>query len=83
MERAIGRLKTFRILKGTFPITMARLVNQIVCVCAWLTNFSPALVPVAEDDDIEENSDTEVQDYFNDSEFEEEAATCSDEDTIS
>ena len=33
VERAIGRLKTFRILKGTFPITMARLVNQIVCMC--------------------------------------------------
>ena len=40
---------------------MARLVNQIVCVCGWLTNFSPALVPVAENDDIEENRDTEVQ----------------------
>ena len=51
-----------------------------VCVCGWLTNFSPALVPVAEDNNIEENSDNEVQDYFNDSEFEEEAATCSDED---
>ena len=70
MERAIGRLKTFRILKGTFPITMARLVNQILCVCGWLTNFSPALVPVAKEDNAEE-SDTEVQEYFNDSETEE------------
>ena len=52
-------------------------------MCGRLTNFSPALVPVAEDNDIEENSDTEVQDYFNDSEFEEETATCSDEDTVS
>lgn len=83
VERAIGRLKTFRILKGTFPITMARLVNQVVSVCAWLTNFSPALVPVATDDDMEENSDTEVQDYFNDSEFEEEVATCDNENIMS
>ena len=54
VERAIGRLKTFRILKGMFPITMARLVN--VCV----DGYSPALVPVAEDNDIEENSDTRL-----------------------
>ena len=40
VERAIGRLKTFHILKGTFPIIMARLVNQIVCVCVcvWMVN---------------------------------------------
>lgn len=30
VERAIGRMKNF--LKGTIPISMARVVNQIVCV---------------------------------------------------
>ena len=33
-------------------------------MCGWLTNFSPALVPVAD-----EENDTDVQDYFNNSEF--------------
>ena len=45
VERAIGRMKNFTILKGCFPINMARLTNQIVCVCALLTNFFPPLVP--------------------------------------
>ena len=45
VERAIGRLKTCCICKQTIPITMARLANQIVCVCAFLSNFQPALVP--------------------------------------
>ena len=45
VERAIGRIKQFRILKGTFPLSMVRLLNQVVCVCAWLTNFHPALLP--------------------------------------
>ena len=44
VERAIGR-KKFTILKGVFPINVARIANQIVCVCAWLTNFFPPLVP--------------------------------------
>ena len=42
VERAIGRIE---ICKGTIPISMARLANQIVCVCAFLSNFQPALVP--------------------------------------
>ena len=40
-----------------------------MCVCGWLTNISPPLVPVAKEDNAEE-SDTEVQDYLNDSETE-------------
>ena len=44
VERAIGRIKCFGILKGTIPISLARLTNQIVCVCAFLSNFGPALV---------------------------------------
>ena len=63
VERAIGRIKTFRILKGTctFPISMARLANQVVCICGWLTNFLPALVPTQEESSMEES---EVDDYF-------------------
>lgn len=59
VERVIGRVKKFAILQGNFPLSMSRLVNQIVCVCAWLTNFHPALIPppVA-------NCETGVEDYF-------------------
>ena len=32
VERAIGRIKNFSILKNTLPITMARIANQIVSV---------------------------------------------------
>ena len=62
VERAIGRIKNFSILKGTLPLCMARLANQIVCVCAWLTNFQPALVPLPEHE--AEESEDEVVDYF-------------------
>ncbi len=40
VERAIGRMKNFTILKGVFHIKMACIANQIVSVCAWLTNIS-------------------------------------------
>ena len=60
VEHAIGRIKNFSILKGNFPLSaVVRLANQIVCVCAWLSNFQPALVPPPH-----EPSDTEVDDYF-------------------
>ena len=59
VERAIGKIKNFSILKGNFPLSMIRLANQIVCVCAWLSNFQPALVPAPT-----ELSETEVDDYF-------------------
>ena len=51
VERAIGRMKNFTILKDVFPINMARIANQIVSVCAWLTNFFPPLVPPPTDKD--------------------------------
>ena len=35
VERAIGRIKTFHILKDTLPISLAKLSNQIVFVCAF------------------------------------------------
>ena len=46
VERAIGRIKIFSILKGVIPLSMARITNQIVCICAFLANFQPALVPL-------------------------------------
>ena len=46
VERAIGRIKTFSILKGVIPLSMARITNQTVCICAFLANFHPALVPL-------------------------------------
>ena len=52
-------MKIFRILKDTFPISMSRIANQVVCVCGWLTNFCPALVPTP--DYLEED---EMGDYF-------------------
>ena len=59
VERAIGRIKQFAILKGKFPLSMIRLLNQVVCVCAWLTNFQPVLVPPPV-----EASDEEISEYF-------------------
>ena len=44
VERAIGRIKTFNIIcKSTIPLSLARLSNQIVCVCA------PSLVTSTQD----------------------------------
>ena len=66
VERAIGRVKNFSILKETIPISLSRIVNQIVCVCCFLSNFHPALVPSPHDvfesdteDSIGENTDSE------------------------
>ena len=62
IERAIGRIKQFRILQGTFPLSMIRLFNQVVCVCAWVTNFHPALIaPPAE---LSDEDDDEVLSYL-------------------
>ena len=63
VERAIGRMKNFTILKGVFPINMARLTNQIVSVCAWLTNFFPPLVPPPTDKEtVDDSSSSEDED---------------------
>lgn len=76
VERAIGRIKNYRILKGTLPLSMARLANQIVSVCAWLTNFQGILVPTSG------QSDDNVDDYLkfafeSDSEYDaDESDTC-------
>ena len=64
VERAIGRMKSFSILKQTMPILIARLSNQIVCVCAYLTNFKPVLVPPENPTSVSESELVEVDAYF-------------------
>ena len=60
VERAIGRMKDFQILKGTIPISVARLTNQTIFICAFLTNFQPALVPLSK-----YCGEKDVEEYFN------------------
>lgn len=43
VERAIQRLKTYRILHH-IPVTSYDTVNQIVTVCAWLTNMQNPII---------------------------------------
>ena len=52
-------MKTFSILKDTIPLSMACLSNQIVFVCAMLTNFLSVLVPLPD-----ESSKSVVEEYF-------------------
>ena len=59
VERAIVRIKSFTILKYTLPISLSRISNQIVYVCAFLTNFKPVLVPSESN-----GSMNEVEKYF-------------------
>ena len=67
VEKAIGRTNSFQILKHTIPITLAGLSNQIVTVCAFLSNFKPVLVPPAElYSENEYDSSSNVEDYFAD-----------------
>ena len=44
VERAIQRLKTFRILSGTYPITMLSLLDDIINICAALCNLEAKLI---------------------------------------
>lgn len=39
VERAIGRMKNYRLLQYTIPLTLADIASDLVCVCAYLTNF--------------------------------------------
>ena len=32
-------------MKDTLPLSLSRIANQIVSVCAWLVNFQPVLIP--------------------------------------
>ena len=44
VERAIQRIKCFRILKNVFPLSMASELNKIWIVCSYLTLFYPPLI---------------------------------------
>ena len=44
VERAINRIKNYRILKGTLSITMMQHVDEIVLVCAPLCNIKNVLI---------------------------------------
>ena len=44
VERAIQRIKCFRILKNVFPLSMASELNKIWIVCSYLTLFHPPLI---------------------------------------
>jgi hypothetical protein len=44
VERAIGRLKTFKILQGTMPLRLHALFDQIVGVCACICNLHTKIV---------------------------------------
>ena len=45
VERAIGRIKNYRLLQLPFPLTLADLASDIVCVCSYLTNFCKPIIP--------------------------------------
>ena len=44
VERAIDRVKEFRILQNVLPSSMWDSINEVIYVCCMLTNFSPPLV---------------------------------------
>ncbi|XP_053389776.1 uncharacterized protein LOC128552744 [Mercenaria mercenaria] len=45
VEREMERIKNFRIVQGTMPITMSSQATKIWKICVSLTNFLPPLVP--------------------------------------
>ncbi|XP_028418315.1 uncharacterized protein LOC114544501 [Dendronephthya gigantea] len=44
VERAIARIKNFKILSTVFPISMAANLNKIWVICCYLSNFLPPLL---------------------------------------
>ena len=44
MERAIQRIKTYRILDREVRLSMAHLAEQIFVVCAYLVNFQTPIL---------------------------------------
>ena len=74
VERAIGRMKHYSILKSTVPISLTRLTNQIIFVCAFLTNFQPVLIPLP----AEGTGDGDVESYFEQLSDSEHDTDCSD-----
>ncbi|XP_064462130.1 uncharacterized protein LOC135372453 [Ornithodoros turicata] len=52
VERAINRMKTYRILKSSLPIHHKKLMNSIILVCAGLCNLKGALIAPQKDDSV-------------------------------
>ena len=50
VERPINRIKFFRILKGTTPVTMIQHTDDIISTCAALCNLKPKLIKTKEKD---------------------------------
>lgn len=44
VERAIGRVKEYRILQGTLPASIWDSISHVIYVCSMLSNFGPPLV---------------------------------------
>lgn len=44
VERAIGRVKDYRLLQGSLPASMWDSISDTIYVCCMLTNFGPPLV---------------------------------------
>ncbi|XP_015124174.1 uncharacterized protein LOC107046167 [Diachasma alloeum] len=44
IEHAVGRIKQFRILHRTLPLTLSGMISQIVFICACLVNFQKPIV---------------------------------------
>lgn len=44
VERAINRVKNFRILQSIFPLSMAPDLNKVWLICCYLVNFLPPLI---------------------------------------
>ena len=44
VERAIGRVKDYRILQGSLPASMWDSISDLIYICCMLTNFGPPLV---------------------------------------
>ena len=49
VERTSNRIKRYRILKGTLPITMMQHIDEIVLVCAALCNIKNVLIQTKKD----------------------------------
>ena len=78
VERAIGRMKNFAILQGTFPISMSHVINQVVCIPYQLYS-SPG--SSSKDEDVDNyfqalSSDSEIDKISEDEELEDKLSFC-------
>ena len=44
VERAIGRVKNYRVLSNSIPISLAGVASKVFAVCCYLTDFLPPVV---------------------------------------